>query len=94
MIWGVASSVIEIPTKENSSRPRPHQSEDRLHGGRLAAGIAAKQADNLATAHFQGQSEVDLDWAVEGVDSLKLQDRLRRGGFGCAHHAKRHAPPP
>ena len=52
------------------------QAEDHLHGGGLAAGIAAEQADDLPAADLDRKIVVDLDRPVERVDAIELEDRV------------------
>ncbi len=76
MICGVAQAADRVAVEDDAAGARLHQPEDHLHGGGLAAGIAAEQADDLAAPHLDRQVEVHLDRTVEGVDAVEPQDGL------------------
>src|SRR5258706_15155889 len=46
---------------------------DRLHGGRLAHAVPAKQAHHLPAAHFQVDAEQHLAAAVRGLELAQLE---------------------
>ena len=58
---------------------RADDAEDRLQRRRLAGGVAAEQADELALADDEVDALEDVDLPVVGVDRLELEQRRMRG---------------
>src|SRR3989304_433571 len=49
------------------------QTQDRLHGGGLAGGVAPQQTDQLPLANRKGEIPQDLHWAVARGDTPQLK---------------------
>ena len=66
--------AVDAPPEElDTSLFRPHQAEDGLHRGRLAAGISAKERYDLFFVDRQGDVLQRLDGSVEGVHVSQLE---------------------
>src|SRR5262249_41348729 len=67
-----------LAAQQHPPGARPHDPEDRLQRGRLAGGVAAEQADQLAVADLQRHSLEDPHLGVVGRDVLEAQQRRAR----------------
>jgi hypothetical protein len=67
-LWGgQAGDVAGIEL--NVSGAWAHKAEYHLHRGGFAAGIAAEQGDDLSAWDAEIETEMDLDRAVERIDT-------------------------
>ena len=87
MICGVGRPVIGCAVEDHVAGARLQQAEDHLHGGRLAAGIAAEQADDLPAPTSMREIVMDLDRPVERVDAVELEDGVAHGAASAGSRA-------
>src|SRR5262249_29840254 len=69
------------------------QAEDHLHGGRLAARIAAEQADDLPAADLDRKVEMDLTRSQIGIDLAERENRVAHAIVSRCGLPSRSTPP-
>jgi hypothetical protein len=78
-----------LAVEQHAPASRAHDAEDRLQRRRLARGVAAEQADQLAGADLERDPFEDPHLAVVGGDVVERQQRRPVPGCGArrAHFA-------